>query len=584
MEKSKIKCREILDASSNCVIVTDAAGRIVFINRQVEESLGFMFDRVIGLKITEILPLTGPLVIESLRTGQPQLGCHVLDKDISLVSSVTLIREGGQIKGAVCVFQSMEQFEHSARELESYKNLNRQLNTIIESSSDGIWVCDGQANVISVNSASEKLNNVRAADMIGRNIVDIMKDGLFERSATLEALKTKRQVSVVQHIGCSGRTLLVTGTPVFDEAGKIFMVVVNERDMTQLDAIRKQLEQTRMVTEKYRDEIANLTALELKREVIISENSSMRQVLQAVLRLASLDGSGILLLGESGTGKGLLAKFIHRNGRRSEKPFIQINCAALPESLLEAELFGYEKGAFTGALQGGKAGLFELAQGGTLFLDEIGDLPLSIQSKLLKYLDDFEVMRLGGLKPKKIDCVLIAATNRDLEGLAASGQFRRDLLYRLNTFTIRIPPLRERKDDIFELIHHFLHQINEEYGFNKRISVSALIPLQSYPFPGNVRELKSMVKRAALMSDKNVIEDLVMDNFGVHPAKVSQAVQDGNGSDCLFTGIAEMEREMIRKALAHCKSTRELARYLGVSQPTVVRRLKKYGFTCRSMH
>jgi PAS domain S-box-containing protein len=456
--------------------------------------------------------------------------------------------------------------------------LNRQLNTIIESSSDGIWVCDGHANVISVNTASEKLNNVKAADMIGKNIVDIIKDGLFQRSATLEVLRTRRQVSVVQYIRNSDKTLLVTGTPVFDESGKIFMVVVNERDMTQLDAIRKQLEQTRMVTEKYRDEIANLTALEFKKEVIVSENSSMRQVLQAVLRLAGLDGSGILLLGESGTGKGLLAKFMHRNGRRSGKPFIQINCAALPESLLEAELFGYEKGAFTGALQGGKAGLFELAQGGTLFLDEIGDLPPIIQSKLLKYLDDFEVMRLGGLKPTKIDCTLIAATNRDLETLAASGQFRRDLFYRLNTFTIRIPPLRERKEDIFELIHHFLHQINDEYGFNKRISAGALIPLRSHPFPGNVRELKSMVKRAALMSDKAVIEDLIMDNFGVVPSKLAP---DENEHTCLIEGVAEIERKMICKALSHCKSTRELAGYLGVSQPTVVRRLKKYGLTCR---
>jgi PAS domain S-box-containing protein/TyrR family helix-turn-helix protein len=477
----------------------------------------------------------------------------------------------------------MEQFELAARELESYKNLNRQLNTIIESSSDGIWVCDGQANVISVNTASEKLNNVKAADIIGRNIVDIMKDGLFEWSATLEALRTRRQVSVVQYIRNSGNTLLVTGTPVFDEAGKIFMVVVNERDMTQLNAISEQLEQTRMVTEKYRDEIANLTALESKKEVIVSENSSMKQVLQAVLRLAGLDGSGVLLLGESGTGKGLLAKFMHRNGRRSGKPFIQINCAALPENLLEAELFGYEKGAFTGALQGGKAGLFELAHGGTLFLDEIGDLPPSLQSKLLKYLDDFEVMRLGGLKPKKIDCALIAATNRDLESLASSGQFRRDLLYRLNTFTIRIPPLRARKEDIFELIHHFLRQINDEYGLDKRVSANALIPLQSYSFPGNVRELKSMVKRAAFMSDKAVIENLIMDNFGVHSADVNGIKRDETGRKCLPGGVAEIERELIQKALSHCKSTRELAKYLGVSQPTVVRRLKKYGITCRPM-
>ena len=233
-----------------------------------------------------------------------------------------------------------------------------------------------------------------------------------------------------------------------------------------------------------RDKLAELSLLELKDQEIVAEDKKMRQVLYLALKLAHLSASDILILGESGTGKGLLAKFIHKNSHRNKKPFIQINCATLPENLLEAELFGYEKGAFTGARQEGKAGLFELANEGTLFLDEIGDLPHSLQAKLLKYLDDHEVMRLGGLKSNKIDCTIIAATNRELEGLVQQKRFRRDLFFRLNTFTIRIPPLRERIDDIFELVSFYMQKYGKVYRLNRRISPDALKVLQAYPFPG----------------------------------------------------------------------------------------------------
>jgi PAS domain S-box-containing protein len=229
-------------------MATDASGVIVFANEQVERILSMSADAIMGAMITAVLPLSGAAVMESLRTGKPQLGRHVVGRGMSLVVSSTLIREDGRVKGAVCIFQSTEQLELSVRKRESCKNLNRQLNAIFESTSDGIWVCDGQGKVINMNSASEKLNGVKAADMIGRNVSEIMAGGLSDRSVTLEVLETGRQVSVVQHIQKTNRTLLVTGTPVFDEANQIFTVVVNERDMTQRYAIREQLEQSRLVT------------------------------------------------------------------------------------------------------------------------------------------------------------------------------------------------------------------------------------------------------------------------------------------------------------------------------------------------
>ncbi len=372
------------------------------------------------------------------------------------------------------------------------------------------------------------------------------------------------------------KIILATGTPAFDEKGDIFLVVVNERDMTQLNAIQDQLEQSRMVTEKIKDKLAELSMLELKDQKIVAENRNMQEVLQLSLKLAHLQASDILILGESGTGKGLLAKFIHKNSHRSKNPFIQINCAALPENLLEAELFGYEKGAFTGARQEGKAGLFELAQEGTLFLDEIGDLPHSLQAKLLKYLDDHEIMRLGGLKSKKIDCTIIAATNRDLEARVKQKRFRKDLFYRLNTFTIKIPPLRERPEDIFELVNFYMKKYGKEYGFNRRISPEALKMLQDFPFPGNIRELKNILKKAVVMSEHESIDEMIHQSLSVDAGQYTDSSMDAHHRKGLTDQILDVEKEIFQNAMARCKSTREMARHLRVSQPTVVRKLKKH--------
>ncbi len=579
--KTTITHEEILSASSHGVIATDRDGIIVFANARIEKYFGLLPEDIIGVGIRDVLSSPGTLVMQSLQSGVPQLGHHIQGKSGDLLLNVTPIREADGIKGAVCSFQKMEQIEFSARKLQSYKNLNRQLNAIFNSSSDGIWVCDGEGRVIKINEASEKLNGIRAEDVIGRKVAAILSEGWFDRSVTQEVLETGRQVSIIQRLKRTNRILLVTGTPVFDEAGNIFMVVVNERDMTQLNAIREQLEQSRMVTEKYQEELTELSLLELKKQEIVGADGQMRQVLRIALKLAHLEASKILILGESGTGKGLLAKFIHKNSRRRNKPFIQINCAALPESLLEAELFGYERGAFTGAREQGKIGLFELAHDGTLFLDEIGDLPFSVQAKLLKYLDDQEIMRLGSLKPKKIDCTIVAATNRDLEELAQQHQFRRDLFYRLNTFTIRIPPLRERPEGIFELVNHFLRKYNRAYRVKRRITSQALKLLQSYPFPGNVRELKSILKTAVIMGEQDVLDDLIISGLGLRIENTVGFQRPGGGPAPLIDQIGILEKEILEKALAQFKTTRELARQLGISQPTVVRKLRKHDLSRR---
>jgi PAS domain S-box-containing protein len=567
---------QIFNATSNGIIATDVLGTIVYINQQAEEILGCSAKKHSGVFISELLPITGPQVLECLKTGRSNWGHHVIGEKLDMALNITLIRREKKILGAVCNFHDMKQFKISPDELASSSYLNQQLKTIFKASHDGIWVCDGHGRVIDINEASEKLNGIHAADIIGKNVIDLVQGGLFDRSVTLEVLETKRQVSVIQKIKRTEKLLLATGTPTFDDNGHIFLVVVNERDMTQLNAIQKQLEQSRMVTEKYKDKLAELSLLELKDQEIVAEDQKMRQVLHLALKLAHLAASDILILGESGTGKGLLAKFIHKNSNRIKKPFIQINCATLPENLLEAELFGYEKGAFTGARQEGKAGLFELAHEGTLFLDEIGDLPHSLQAKLLKYLDDHEVMRLGGLKSKKIDCTIIAATNRDIERLVQEKRFRRDLFFRLNTFTIRIPPLRERIDDIFELVSFYMNKYGKTYKLNRRISPDALKLLQAYPFPGNVRELKNVIKKAVLMSETHFVDDVIYQSLPSGLCTFMTSADDSSQEKGLAGQMLSLEKDILKHAMKCCRTTREMARFLKISQPTIVRKLKKH--------
>ena len=571
-----ISYEQIINSTNNGIIATNLSGTIVYINQQAEKMLGCNAEKHTGIFISELLPITGPQVIECLKTGTSKWGHHVIGEKLDMVLNITLIRQGKKLGGTVCNFQDLKQLKNSQDELESSSYLNQQLKTIIKASHDGIWVCDGQGKVIDINEASEKLNGIQAKHIIGKNVADLVNGGLFDRSVTLEVIKTKRQVSVIQKIKRTEKLLLATGTPAFDDDGNIFLVVVNERDMTQLNAIQKQLEQSRMVTEKYKNKLAELSLLELKDQDIVAEDKKMRQVLYLALKLAHLSASDILILGESGTGKGLLAKFIHKNSNRNKKPFVQINCATLPENLLEAELFGYEKGAFTGARKEGKAGLFELAHEGTLFLDEIGDLPHSLQAKLLKYLDDHEVMRLGGLKSKKIDCTIIAATNRDLEGLVQQKRFRRDLFFRLNTFIIRIPPLRERIDDIFELVSFYMQKYGKAYRLNRRISPEALKVLQAHPFPGNVRELKNVIKKAVLMSEHHVVDDVIYQSLPSGMSTFIASANDSQQEKGLTDQMLNLEKDVLRHALRCCRTTREMARFLKISQPTIVRKLKKH--------
>ena len=478
-----------------------------------------------------------------------------------------------------------KEVEKQTKEL---KNANRQLETILHASSESIWVCDGEGRILTLNKAAEKLSEITAEDMIGKNIKNLETKGLVDRSVTLEAIKLGRQISRIQKQKKTKRQLLVTASPVFNDEGELTMVVVNERDLTHLNELRDKLQKAQNATDRYREEMTSLHLKELREQGIIAESKEMHQVIETAGKLARRKASPVLILGESGTGKGLMAKFIHNQTHGIKKPFVQINCAAIPEQLLEAELFGYEKGAFTGAQDQGKIGLFEMAKGGSLFLDELGEMSLPVQAKLLKCLEEKEVMHLGGLTPIKIECSVMAATNTNLKEQIRRKKFRQDLYFRLNTFTITLPPLRKRPEDIFEMIMRFSAKYKKQYGVRRKLSANCIRKLEAYPFPGNVRELKNMLKKAVVMGEKEITTDLDS-HTGTQNRNRSefQIPEPGffntgeiNGANFRKTMLT-CEKQLINKALERYNTTRSLARFLNLSQSSVVRKLKIHGLSHR---
>jgi PAS domain S-box-containing protein len=578
---------QILKSMSSGIVATDAAGKINYINPKASSLLDLNPAKVINPDFRQLIPETGKLINECLQTGKVRMGYYVVRNNRRLVIDAAPIRIIGKIEGVIATLHQLEDFNDALCYSDGYLNLNKQLDAIFKGSSDGLWVHDSNGKIININTVSEMINGIRAKDVIGKSIYDLIEEGVFEGAVTPEILRTKRQFSTLSYIKKTKKRVLVTGTPILDEDGNVSLIVSNERDLTHWNAVKADLERSRKVAEKYKDEFEELSRLESGQPEIVAESQEMKQVLRVGLKLARMGASNILIQGESGTGKGLLAKFIHENGKRNPKPFIQINCAALPESLLEAELFGYEKGAFTGAREQGKIGLFELAHEGTLFLDEIGDLPLSVQAKLLKYLDDQEILPLGGIQRKKVDCCVIAATNRDLEQLTRQEHFRKDLFFRLNTFRIQIPPLRRRPDDVIRMTDYFLDLYNKEYQVQRRISPEAKLKLQAYKFPGNVRELQNIIKNAVVLSEMDLLDEIFADNIGVAQKKTAaeqRSIADLQYPMRLQDQLESVEEIILSDAVARFKSTRKIAHNLGTSQSSVMRKIHKYNLNQNNLN
>jgi len=445
-----------------------------------------------------------------------------------------------------------------------------ELTELLNASSDGIVVSDEKGTILSINRAYEELIGVKAEDFIGQPVEELVRRGYLEDLVTPKVLREKRKVSMFREV--RGKEILFTGSPVFGPDGKIKRVIANVRDLTALNSLRRQLAEAEEREKRYSQALAELQ-FQLSGKDLIVASEAMRKTVSIALRAASSD-CPVLITGETGTGKELLAALIHRHSERRTKPFIVVNCGALPASLAESELFGYTGGAFTGARSSGKPGLFELANEGTIFLDEIGDLDPSIQVKVLRVIQEGEFYRLGSREPTKVNVRVIAATNKDLQNMVQRGAFREDLYYRLNVVSIVVPPLRSRREDIPALTDYFLKKFNEKYNCQKEISPRALAYFFSYNWPGNVRELQNVVERLVLLTEGQRIEGEMVERILFD---IQQESKNGKEERLALKGIIEdVEKKTIIQAYKELGSTRKVAKALGIHQSTVVRKLKKY--------
>ncbi len=447
-----------------------------------------------------------------------------------------------------------------------------EMQAVLESSYDGILVTDARGNVLIVNTAYLRMTGLPGDEIIGRNMQEFIQEGYMEKSAALMALKEKKHVTITHH-DVPGGTIIVTASPVFDEKHRLKRVITNVRDMTEIFRLREELDKAREMEELYYKHFENRRG-HVNGPIAVS--NKMIEVFTTALKVSSVDVT-VLILGESGVGKEVVAQYIHSNSPRKNKPLITVNCGAIPETLLESELFGYEGGAFTGAARGGKAGLFEAAQGSTLFLDEIGELPLNLQVKLLRVLENRQINRIGSTVPTSVDVRILAATNRDLETMVEKEEFRDDLYYRLNVIQITLPPLRERTEDIAPLSMHFLNEFNQRYKQQKRMSYDVLKELEKYNWNGNIRELKNTIERLVVMSNTDYLE------VGCLPCRKKQEKDEGTSPVCVHRllpinqAVEETEKQVLNLARQENKSSREIARVLGIDQTTVLRKMKKYG-------
>ncbi|WP_413378074.1 sigma-54 interaction domain-containing protein [Alkalihalobacillus sp. 1P02AB] len=466
---------------------------------------------------------------------------------------------------------------------EMYKQIDElvyfDFRYIVDQIYDGIYISDSEGKTLYTNTAYSRITGIDASIFKDKYVSDLMNSGYFTNAVTPEVIKEKKQVNAMATIH-NGVNVLTTGNPVLDEEGNLRSVVVIVREMTDLLRMQNELAMTKermLAVEK--DKIKNKQEIEHLRKLnfetnFLGESYKLSSVRTMIQKVADLDVT-VLITGETGTGKEVVANEIYSHSERNGRPFIKVNCAAIPANLLESELFGYEKGSFTGAGTKGKIGMFELADKGTLLLDEIGEMPIELQSKLLRVIQEKEVTRVGGNKPIKLDVRILAATNRDLYERVKKGEFREDLYYRLNVFPIYIPSLREREGDIEVLSNYFLDTYNKKYNKHVVVDYEGIELLNQYSWPGNVRELQNIIERLVIISETNTIvdNDFIRKSLNINPINV----KDLEVGSSLKEIVQKVEKLTIERALKKHGSTRKVAAALKINQSTVVKKAKRLG-------
>lgn len=445
---------------------------------------------------------------------------------------------------------------------------------ICEKLPDAIYVADKNGTTIYVNECYTKLSGITKDEVVGENVHHINREKrLYTNGVVPTILKAKKRAEVIGVMKKTNTTVHISGFPIFDETHELKYAVACDRDIQQLETAKDQLLQLKAAMSKKESENAYLKAQQIQQSEVIFKSDQMYQAVSTALAVAPTDAT-VLITGESGTGKEVITNQIYQASNRVGKPFLKVNCAAIPDTLMESELFGYEPGSFTGASKSGKTGIFELANGGTLMLDEIGEMSIQMQTKLLRVLQNHEIRKIGGHKPIPVNVRIIAATNRDLLECIKEHTFREDLYYRLNVVPIQLVPLRERKSDIKILFQHFFEKYSKKYNKNIEISNDALQLLEKYNWPGNIRELENVTERLIVINQNNIIgRNTISMVLGIQDTL--QPDQSENEFDLKASTIA-FEKRIIEKALDKFQTKRKAAAALGIDHSTLVKKCQRY--------
>lgn len=447
---------------------------------------------------------------------------------------------------------------------------------IFNTMSDGLYITDKNGETIAINTMYENLTGLHSEDLLGVNVRQLIDDGTFDIALNQQVVETGKSATAVQ-VNNMGRKVVLTAHPIFDYDDDVEIVVTFVRDIALISQLKDQVASQRQLIERYQDEI---TSSSVKID-LIADSDSMKALMKKMKRISNTDAT-VLFLGETGVGKDVMSRKLHELSNRAKQAFLKVDCTSIPETLIESELFGYAPGAFSGARTKGKLGMFEMADKGTLFLDEIGELPLSMQGRLLRVLQDGEIQRVGATKVTKVDVRIISATNRDLEREVEEGRFRSDLFYRLRVAVVTIPPLRERTEDILPMIHHFLNKFYVKY--KRRVGLSAMTEeiMLHYHWPGNIRELENLIHSFVVTCEDGLMqpEDLprAMLAKSVHvkgkdSVNLNLKEYEGKG---LKEIMAEMEKEILLNALEVYGSIPKVAKAFKVNRTTIFRKIKNF--------
>jgi len=457
------------------------------------------------------------------------------------------------------------------------RTIETYFDSILDVLSDGIYISDRDGNTLKVNTMYEKLIGLKREDLVGRKVQDLVKEGVFDVVLNPQIVKTGQPATSVQTTK-KGQKLILNGHPIFDEEGKVALVVTFVRDVTVMSQLKDQIAAQKKLLEQLRTNVQYINEESIQKFPLNSfKNSEMVHLTKLIEKIAATDAA-VLILGETGVGKEFFARSIHRASPRGDKTFFKVDCTTIPENLIESELFGYAAGAFSGANVKGKPGLFEMADQGTLFLDEIGELPLAMQVKLLRVLQDQEILPVGSTRVRKVDVRIIAATNSDLEKNVEEGRFRSDLYYRLRVAVLSIPPLRNRREDIMPLAYHFLKKYAARYKKEVHFGPTIEDVFINYRWPGNIRELENLIASQVVTCERDVIEAADLTGCKLNKScerkrNLYETIEARNRS--LKEIVQDLEREILSGAIEVHGSMAKVAEVLKIDRSTIFRKLKR---------